>query len=75
MEFIDKLELRFLIMASLLLGLAPFVPEPHVWEKLKMLVDGSLTRPLDMFDLLLHGTPWLLLGLKLFRMSGQKNEN
>jgi len=75
MEFIDKLELRFLIMASLLLGLAPFVPEPHVWEKLKMLVDGSLSRPLDMFDLLLHGTPWLLLGLKLFRMSGQKNEN
>jgi hypothetical protein len=47
------------------LGLAPFIPEPHLWEKLKMLASGALTKPLDIFDLLLHGTPWLLLVLKL----------
>lgn len=68
MAFIDKLELKFLILASLLLGLAPFVPEPHIWEKLKMLAAGTLSRPIDIFDLFLHGIPWLLLILKLIRM-------
>ncbi len=62
----DRMPLSILIVLCLLLGLAPFVPEPHVWEKLKMLASGKLTEPLDMFDLLLHGTPWVLLGIKLF---------
>jgi hypothetical protein len=50
-----------LILAALLLGLAPFVPEPHLWEKLKMLAAGELVRPIDIFDLLLHGAPVALL--------------
>ena len=73
MAFIDKIELRFLVLASLLLGLAPFVPEPHVWEKLKMLADGTLSRPIDIFDLLMHGTPWILLAIKLFRLFSQSS--
>lgn len=64
-QFLDKLPLTTLILVSLTLGLAPFVPEPHVWEKLKMLAAGELARPIDIFDLLLHGSPWVLLGLKL----------
>ena len=32
-----------------------------------MLLAGTLTKPIDIFDLLLHGTPILLLGLKLLR--------
>ena len=67
MKFIDSLPLSTLIFASLTLGLAPFVPEPHVWEKLKMLFSGTLVSPIDIFDLLLHGLPWLLLILKLWR--------
>jgi hypothetical protein len=55
------------LIAALTLGLAPFTPEPHVWEKLKMLVEGNLTRPIDVFDLVLHGTPWALLAMKLAR--------
>lgn len=47
------------------LGLAPFVPEPHVWEKLKMLVAGVLVRPVDIADLAFHGAPWALVILKL----------
>ena len=47
------------------LGLAPFLPEPHLWEKLEMLFSGTLVRPVDIFDLLLHGFPFILLGLKL----------
>jgi hypothetical protein len=54
-----------LVLAYATLGLAPFSPEPHIWEKLKMLVSGTLTRPVDIFDLLLHSTPWVLLILKM----------
>lgn len=67
MAFLDKLDWITLIVLCLLLGLAPFVPEPHIWEKLKMLAAGTLSRPIDIFDLLLHGTPWALLGAKALR--------
>lgn len=50
---------------ALILGLAPFRPEPHLVEKLRLLSQGLLTRPLDIFDLVLHGSPLTLLGLKL----------
>ena len=69
MAFIDQTPLSLFVLAALTLGLAPFVPEPHIWEKLKMLAAGTLTRPLDIFDLLLHATPWALLIAKLARMA------
>ena len=67
MKWLDKVPFSTLIIVSLTLGLAPFMPEPHVVEKLKMLVDGSLAKPIDIFDLLMHGTPWILLILKTIR--------
>lgn len=67
MKFIDKLPLMPLVMISIMLGLAPFVPEPHLWEKLKMLASGELSKPIDIFDLLMHGTPAILLVIKLTR--------
>ena len=63
MEFIAKLPWGLLIVACLTLGLAPFTP-PHIWEKLQMLAKGQLVRPIDWLDLVLHGTPWVLLILK-----------
>jgi hypothetical protein len=71
MEWLDKLPLAVLVIAALTLGLAPFVPEPHLWEKLKMLAAGTLNRPLDVFDLLWHAAPWLLLAAKLVRMAAR----
>jgi hypothetical protein len=54
------------IIASLTLGLAPFTPEPHIWGKLKWVYGGAIgMAPMDWFDLLLHGTPWLLLLISL----------
>ncbi len=53
------------IFLCLTLGLAPFTPEPHIWEKLKMLAAGTLVRPIDIFDLVLHAAPFVLLVLKL----------
>jgi hypothetical protein len=65
--WIDRLPLTLFVVAALTLGLAPFVPEPHLWEKLRMLAQGELARPIDIFDLILHATPWLLLAIKVAR--------
>lgn len=67
MKWFDRQPLFIFVVAALTLGLAPFVPEPHILEKLKMLGAGTLSRPIDIFDLFFHGIPWLLLGLKFFR--------
>jgi hypothetical protein len=49
-------------MASLTLGLAPFFPEPHIWEKIRWLATGQpMDLPIYWFDLAMHGTPWVLL--------------
>jgi hypothetical protein len=69
LAILDKIPLVLLILAALTLGLAPFAPEPHIWEKLKMLVAGTLTQPVDIFDLVMHATPFVLLGAKLLRMA------
>jgi hypothetical protein len=72
MTWLDKTPLGLLVLFALLLGLAPFLPEPHLWEKLKMLASGTLSRPIDIFDLVLHAAPWLLLALKLARVAAQR---
>lgn len=66
LDWIHRQHVLLFLVIALTLGLAPFVPEPHIWEKLKMLAAGTLTRPLDIFDLLLHGIPWVLLFIKLY---------
>jgi len=67
MSWLDNLPFSILVIICLMLGLAPFMPEPHIWEKLKMLIDGNLIKPIDIFDLFLHGAPWVLLGTKSIR--------
>jgi hypothetical protein len=64
MKLLTELPWGLVIIACLTLGLAPFAP-PHIWEKLKMLAHGELVRPIDWFDLVLHGTPWVILILKV----------
>ena len=65
LTFVRSIHWSVLIVLCLTIGLAPFVPEPHVWEKLKMLLNGTLTRPIDIFDFAMHGLPFMLLFLKL----------
>ena len=54
-----------LILLCATLGLAPFFPQPHIVEKLRMLFAGNLVRPIDIFDLLMHATPFALLLAKV----------
>lgn len=50
------------LILSLTLGLAPFSPEPHIWEKIKWVFAGAEgMRLIDWFDLVLHATPWVML--------------
>ncbi|MDH3986201.1 MAG: RND transporter [Gammaproteobacteria bacterium] len=65
MKWLDKIPYIVITPLAIFLALAPFSPEPHLWEKLKMLVAGTLVRPVDIFDLFLHSTPLLILLLKL----------
>lgn len=69
---IQSLPISVLVILCLTLGLAPFVPEPHIWEKLKMLAAGNLSKPIDIFDLVLHGSPFVLLALRLIAEIVQK---
>lgn len=66
MKLLDSISWQMAILFCVTLGLAPFYP-PHVWEKLVMLSKGSLVKPIDWFDLVLHATPWLVLIAKIGR--------
>ena len=61
------LDYKLLIPLALILGFAPFLPQPHVVEKLLMLCNGSLKRPVDIFDLFWHAWPFALLAYKVTR--------
>jgi len=67
MRFIDNFPLALLILLAIYMLGAPFVPEPHLVEKARMLREGTLTRPIDIFDVFFHLIPSVLLGIKLYR--------
>lgn len=67
MQFIDRVPYALLIVMTLFMLGAPFVPEPHLVEKMGMLAAGTLSRPLDIFDVFWHLLPAILLMLKVFR--------
>ncbi|MFA7384146.1 MAG: RND transporter [Desulfurivibrionaceae bacterium] len=71
LQFLDQLPFSILIVFALFMLLAPFHPMPHVVEKIIMLKNGQLNRPLDIFDLFFHLAPLLLLGLKWWLSSGR----
>jgi len=57
--------MTMLIVAAILLGVMPITPEPHLVEKMRMLLNGTLVKPVDMFDLFWHGWPLLWIALRL----------
>ena len=67
MKWLDRIPLTWAVLGTIWMALAPFVPEPHLVEKLRMLSQGTLSRPLDIFDLLMHATPVVLLPVLVWR--------
>lgn len=74
MKWLDRIPYSLLLPLAVVMGLAPFSPEPHLWQKLKMLAAGTLVRPIDIFDLFLHSAPLLLVALKLLSGLARKGE-
>jgi hypothetical protein len=65
------------LLATLTLGLAPFTPEPHFFGKIRWVLGGAEgMKPMDWFDLLMHGAPWVWLvfeSVKLIKSKLAKN--
>ncbi|MEJ2178853.1 MAG: RND transporter [Gammaproteobacteria bacterium] len=71
-NLLDRTSVWILLVLAIGLGIAPPGSQPHLVEKLTMLANGNLVRPIDIFDLLLHGIFPLLLLVKLGRMAALK---
>jgi hypothetical protein len=66
-DFLDKIPYPALVIFAVIMLLAPFRPMPHVLEKLIMLKNGMLKKPIDIFDLFFHLAPTILLIIKYFK--------
>ena len=66
-KILDQIPYLPLIALAAFMLLAPFRPMPHLLEKLIMLKNGTLSRPLDIFDLFWHLLPAALLLVKWVR--------
>jgi hypothetical protein len=73
LNWLDRAPLFLLIALAVWMAGAPFTPEPHLVEKLRLLFQGALTRPLDIFDLLMHAAPSVVLAVKLARRHKKTN--
>jgi hypothetical protein len=67
LNWLDNIPYSLLIFIAIFMLLAPFRPMPHVVEKLIMLKNGTLSRPIDLFDLVFHLAPTVLLIAKIIR--------
>jgi hypothetical protein len=66
-KILDKISYPILIIGAVFIILSPFKPMPHVLEKLIMLKNGTLTKPIDIFDLFFHLVKSIILLLKVYR--------
>jgi hypothetical protein len=53
---------KIIVILCLTLGLAPFIPEPHLFGKVRWVLGGAHGMQLmDWFDVALHGFPFIIL--------------
>jgi len=71
-EMIKSLPYSLLIIMSIFMAFAPFQPEPHLVQKFAMFMAGNLIKPLDMFDVLWHLLPIILLVTKFVLSEKEK---
>ena len=72
LNWIDRLPVKALFVVAVFFAIMPISPEPHLFEKLRMLFEGTLSRPIDIFDLFMHGLPIVLLTIRLIRIQMNK---
>jgi hypothetical protein len=64
LKFLNNIPYATLILATIFMLLTPVTPMPHVVEKILMIKNGALFKPLDIFDLFFHLSPLILLIIK-----------
>ena len=74
LKLIDRIPLLPLAVAAIFMSLAPFSPEPHLVEKSRMLLNGELTKPIDIFDLFWHSFLIVLLAIRILRYQSISKE-
>jgi len=72
LKWIDKLPLLPLVVVAVFFAIVPLTATPHLAEKIHMLLDGTLSRPIDIFDLFMHSTPLVLLVIRVTRIGLKK---
>jgi len=63
-KFLDKIPYSILIILTIWMLVVPIKLMPHAVEKVLMLINGTLIKPIDIFDLFFHLFPLVLLILK-----------
>jgi hypothetical protein len=71
LKFLNKLSYSALILATIFMLLTPISPMPHVVEKILMIKNGTLYKPLDIFDCFFHLSPLILLIIKIIKDNRQ----
>jgi hypothetical protein len=76
LKFIDNFPFSTLIIMTVMLAVLPYPMQemPHSLEKIQMLFTGQLTKPLDIFDLVMHTGLILVLVIKSYRYYLIKNK-
>lgn len=64
LSWLEKVPWWMIVVAAIAFALVPF-GESHFLQKWRMLFSGTLKRPLDWFDFVMHSAPLFLLGLKI----------
>ncbi len=67
LKLIDRIPIFPLAFFAIFMLLAPFSPEPHLVEKTRMLVNGELSKPIDIFDFFWHSLWIVLFAIRLIR--------
>ena len=73
MKLLDSIPFTTILILGVFLALAPIYPQPHLMQKIQMLINGALVKPLDIFDLFFHSFGLVLVVLKVFRLRQLKN--
>lgn len=71
---LDSVSWPLLILFAVALATAPWPmgPEPHLVEKIRMLSQGTLRKPIDIFDLLMHSAPIVFMAIKAWKEFGPR---